>query len=74
MQVHATTDRKLQGQATSNGWDVVKVPSSSNPNIEYTVDITLGRCSCPAWTRQREVNGVRKPCKHLVALGFKAVA
>lgn len=48
MQVHAVTDRDIKGNATVNGYDVIKVVSSSNPNLYYTVDITLGRCSCPA--------------------------
>lgn len=38
----------------------------SNPNVKYRVDLTNGRCSCPAWTRKR----VRTPCKHLKALGY----
>lgn len=46
---------------------VVEVPSSSNPDKKYRVDLTQGRCSCPAWIHQK---AGRKPCKHLRALGF----
>lgn len=51
----------------SNLYTVLMVPSDSNPKIEYTVDVTNGRCSCPAWKFQR---GVRKTCKHLNRVGF----
>lgn len=47
---------------------VVEVRSMSNPNKLYRVDLTNGRCSCPAWIFQK--GGVRKPCKHLRALGY----
>jgi hypothetical protein len=47
---------------------IIEVPSSSNPNKHYRMDITLGRCSCPAWTMNAK-NG-RKVCKHLKAYGF----
>lgn len=47
---------------------VVEVRSMSNPNKMYRVDLTNGRCSCPAWIYQK--GGVRKPCKHLRALGY----
>jgi hypothetical protein len=47
---------------------VVTVTSASNPNTTYRVDVMNQRCSCPAWTFSRE----RKPCKHLLALGFVA--
>ena len=73
MQVHAVTDRLIKGNPTQDGYDTVRVQSNSNHDIFYTVDITLGRCSCPAWTLQRMVGGVRKPCKHLRDLGFVAV-
>ena len=69
MKVHAVTDRKLKTQATPNGWDIVEVPSSSNPEKKYRVDVTLGRCSCPAWVFQK--GSTRNLCKHLRALGFK---
>lgn len=45
---------------------VVEVKSHSNPNKVYRVDLTHGRCSCPAWTRTFP----RKPCKHLRELGY----
>lgn len=70
MQVHATTNKVLFTKPTVHGWDVVTVPSNSNPDVKYTVDMTHGRCSCPAWKFQR---GGRKPCKHLRALGFTEV-
>lgn len=47
---------------------VVSVPSSSNPNKSYRVDVTNGRCDCPAWKFSK---GHTKVCKHLKALGFK---
>jgi len=69
--LYATTERALLGAKTNSQGDrVVRMQSSSNPNKFYNVDITNGRCSCPAWIHQK--NG-RKPCKHLRALGFTAV-
>jgi len=47
---------------------VVEVPSERDPSKKYRVDVSQGRCSCPAWSFQK--GGVRKPCKHLRALGF----
>jgi len=47
---------------------VVEVKSKSNPNKMYRVDLTNGRCSCPAWIHAK--GGIRKPCKHLRELGF----
>lgn len=70
MQVHAETNRPIFGKATPHGWDTIQVRSKSNPNKLYTVDITLGRCDCPAWKFQK---GDRKPCKHLLSFGFKQV-
>ncbi len=49
---------------------VVEVNSKSNPNKKYRVDLTHGRCSCPAWVFQK---GERQPCKHLRELGFTAL-
>lgn len=57
-------DRVYQGVA----YDVVEVQSKSNPAKKYVVDLTHGRCSCPAWIFQK--GGERKPCKHLKGLGF----
>lgn len=51
---------------------VVEVPSKSNPDKNYKVDLTHGRCSCPAWVFQK--GGGRKPCKHLIELGYKEVS
>lgn len=50
---------------------IVPVRSHSNPNKEYKVDLTHGRCSCPAWIHQK--GGVRKPCKHLRSLGYSEI-
>ena len=50
---------------------IIEVASQSNPNKMYKMDITLGRCSCPAWTMNAK-NG-RKVCKHLRAFGFKDI-
>jgi hypothetical protein len=72
MLVHATTNKVLFTKATDNGWDVVQVRSSSNPSKTYTVDMTHGRCSCPAWIFQKTKLGeTRATCKHLKKLGFK---
>lgn len=69
MRVYAETNKVLYTKATPNGWDIVTVHSESNPKITYTVDMTHGRCSCPAWIHQK--GGERKICKHLRRLGFK---
>jgi hypothetical protein len=61
----------IMGQATPDGWDVIEVPSESNPARKYRVDVTFGRCDCPAWKFKRPgSDGRRDPCKHLSALGF----
>lgn len=71
MQVHAATERRVSGKATANGWDIVEVPSSSGSKM-YRVDLTHGRCSCPAWVFQSNKPGETRPiCKHLRDLGFK---
>ena len=71
MQVHAVTTRKIKGQPTADGWDIKEVPSSSGNKV-YRVDLTHGRCSCPAWIFQKsKVGETRAICKHLQALGFK---
>jgi hypothetical protein len=67
---YAATNQKIEGaKASPHGWDIVMVPSDSNPSKFYTIDITHGRCSCPAWIHQK--GGQRYPCKHLQRLGFK---
>lgn len=71
MQVYAETNKVLFTKGTEHGWDTVQVSSRTNPNVKYTVDMTHGRCSCPAWKFQK--GGRRKPCKHLLSLGFKEV-
>lgn len=71
MQVHAATKQKLRGTPTPNGWDIVEAASASNPSKKYRVDITFGRCDCPAWKFSKAGSDGRKnPCKHLTALGF----
>lgn len=55
-------------------YTVVEVPSFSNPSTMYRVDVVNQRCSCPAWKFSKEVNGRRPMCKHMIQLGFKAVA
>jgi len=72
MRQYATTNKVLFTKPTAHGWDTVEVTSKSNPRVKYTVDMTHGRCSCPAWLYQK--GGERLPCKHLRALGFTAVA
>jgi len=71
MQVHATTKRQLFTKSTEHGWDIVRTPSRSAKGKFYTIDVTHGRCSCPAWIFQK--GGERLPCKHLKALGFTRV-
>jgi hypothetical protein len=39
---------------------VVEVESASQPGVRYTVDLTTGRCSCPA-------SQFNRPCWHLKA-------
>lgn len=73
MKVYAKTSKILTGEPTVHGWDVIRVPSDSNPTKFYTVDITHGRCDCASW-RFISKGGVRKPCKHLKRLGFVAVS
>jgi hypothetical protein len=54
-----------------NKYLVALVPSSSNPSVRYRVDATNGRCDCPAWKfRPADSSGRRKPCKHLITLGY----
>jgi hypothetical protein len=71
MRQYAVTNKVLFSKGTPHGWDTVQVKSSSDPSRTYTVDLTHGRCSCPAWVFQK--GGERKPCKHLRKLGFTAV-
>ena len=62
----------LQAEIRKQGdkaYAVILMPSDSNPKVTYTVDVTNGRCSCPAWKFQR--GGSRKVCKHLQRLGFQ---
>jgi len=71
MRKYAETKKVLYTKASPNGWDTVQVRSKSNPDKTYTVDMTNGRCSCPAWIFQR--GGDRAICKHLRMLGFKQI-
>lgn len=71
MKQYAATNKVLFSKPTPHGWDIVTVASESNPNKKYTVDLTHGRCSCPAWIHQK--GGDRQPCKHLRRLGFTRV-
>lgn len=72
MQVHAVTNKVLFTKPTEHGWDIVEVKSDSNPNKKYRVDMTHGRCDCPAWIFQKsKVGETRAICKHLRKLGFK---
>lgn len=67
--VYATTNRVLQGVRQEQGHELVLMQSASNPAKFYRVDITHGRCNCPAWINSKS----KAPCKHLKALGFVAV-
>lgn len=62
-------NRKVEVVTPKHGrpYAVVEVPSSSNPNKVYRVDLVNVRCSCPAWIFSR---GERKLCKHLRGVGF----
>ncbi len=57
-------------QRGGRAYGVFTLASASNPNISYRVDVTNGRCSCPAWTHSKPVNGVRPLCKHLRSVGY----
>lgn len=61
--LNAETKFNKRGEAMT----IVEVPSESNPDKMYRVDIINQRCSCPAWKFRR---GHDKLCKHLLALGF----
>lgn len=51
-------------------YGVFTVKSSSGK--EYRVDMTNGRCDCPAWKFSRKTADGRRPlCKHLLSLGYK---
>lgn len=50
---------------------VIDIPSSNGKKI-YHVDLTNGRCSCPAWVFQNKTTG-RRVCKHLDMLGYKEI-
>lgn len=55
----------------SQTYAVFTVPSTSNPNKSYRVDVTNGRCDCPAWKFKRaSEDGKRTPCKHLRQFGY----
>lgn len=69
MRQYATTHKVLFTKGTEFGWGICEVKSESNHNVTYRVDMTHGRCSCPAWIHQS--GGERKICKHLRKLGFK---
>ena len=70
MRIYSESNTPIKGTPTPDGWDMVLVESDSKSGKYYRVDVTFGRCNCPAWTHQK---GERKPCKHLRALGFKEV-
>lgn len=50
----------------------VMVIGSSDGKREYRVDVTNGRCSCPAWkfAKPDPYTGKRRPCKHLRQFGY----
>lgn len=74
MRIYAKSPRSFPDAiGTPEGHDIVLVGSDTNPDKAYRVDVTHGRCSCPAWTHQKTGNGNRAPCKHLQRLGFVAV-
>lgn len=70
--VRATLDNLKAEVVVRKGevYTVVEVLSESNPNKTYRVDVTNHRCDCPAWEFTKARQGVRKSCKHLLALGI----
>jgi hypothetical protein len=65
------TSKTLSAQVVLRGnslYTIVTMPSTSNLDKSYRVDVTNGRCDCPAWKFSK---GHTKVCKHLQALGFK---
>ena len=67
-----TVARKVEIVQTTSGrrYTVVEVPSESNPDRMYRVDVTAGRCSCPGWKFHARKDGSRSPCKHLRRFGY----
>jgi hypothetical protein len=63
------TNRVLFAHREEDGRRTVQTKSRSNPEKKYTVDLTNGTCSCPAWI----YGSWRGPCKHMKALGFYSV-
>ncbi len=55
---------EIATKVVSLGNETFKVPSFSNPDLEYLVDMNLGRCECP-----KGINGA--PCKHQYLLWIK---
>lgn len=55
-----------------NGKPVIIEIPSSNGKSTYKLDLSQGRCSCPAWVFSYNKNGKtgRACCKHLLAYGF----
>lgn len=70
MKVFATSPM-FPAQLGRDGKPVVVEVNSMTSSKVYRVDLTYGRCSCPAWIYQK--GGGRKPCKHLRSLGFVEV-
>lgn len=73
MKTYAKTNKVLFVRDSGAGYKTVEVASKTNPDVKYVVDMTNGRCSCPAWKFIKK-GGERKVCKHLKALGFRDVA
>lgn len=61
----------VKSNTVRGSYAVFTVPSRSNPNKTYRVDMTNGRCDCPAWKFARAgADGKRAPCKHLREFGY----
>lgn len=43
----------------------IKVPSMTDPNVSYEIDVKHKTCSCPAYKK-----GITRPCKHLIEHGI----
>jgi hypothetical protein len=56
---------KAGEKGNRQAYGVVTIPSSDGKR-EYRVDVSNGRCDCPAW----KFSKTRQTCKHLRAMGF----
>lgn len=69
MKTYATSTL-FTGTKNPDGSAIIVTVTSESSGREYRVDLTHGRCSCPAW---KFTSGTRKVCKHLKSLGYSDV-